>query len=198
MPTGRWWRAALAAAALAGVAAQSLSEAAAGGWMQLVQQGFAAQSEGRWAEAASAYTSARQSGAIPASHQLPVASNLGLALQKTGRLDEALGIFDKVLYAYPANVGSAVDAGLAARATFRQLAPQLHFVSSPRPDTHALPDPPRCATTNRHRPTRTTTEATCSTRSSGTRRQQLPSARRWHWYLRTTSLSSTRRRAHAI
>ena len=51
------------------------------GWLEPVQRGFRLQQTDRWAEAAQAYREAIASG-LPAEHQLGVASNLGLSLQK--------------------------------------------------------------------------------------------------------------------
>ena len=65
-------------------------------WLATAQRGAAQQSAGRWAESVSSYRSAIASG-LPAEHQFTVAINLGLALQNTGALDEALNLYDRVL-----------------------------------------------------------------------------------------------------
>mmetsp|Transcript_25376 Transcript_25376/g.80108 ORF Transcript_25376/g.80108 Transcript_25376/m.80108 type:complete len:549 (+) Transcript_25376:2783-4429(+) len=99
--------------ALSPAAAQHQQAAAAeqAAWVPHVQRGFAAQSAGRWQDAVAAYTAAVDSGTVPADHQLSVASNLGLALQNVGQLDEALSWFDKVLRAHPSNADAHHNRG---------------------------------------------------------------------------------------
>ena len=82
------------------------------GWLEPVQSGFGHQTAGRWVEAVGAYRAAIAAG-LPAEHQLTVATNLGLALQNTGALDEALLMYDKVLSVLPTNADTHHNRGNA-------------------------------------------------------------------------------------
>ena len=58
-------------------------------WLDAVQRGFQHQAAEQWGEAVVRYRAAIAAG-LPAQHQMAVASNLGLALQNSGRGDEAV------------------------------------------------------------------------------------------------------------
>ena len=97
------------------------------GWLEPVQSGFGHQSAGRWTEAVGAYRAAIASG-LPAEHQLTVAINLGLALQNTGSLNEALLIYDKVLSVLPTNADTHHNRG---NALYQAARPSSHAAAEP-------------------------------------------------------------------
>ena len=99
------------------------ARAQAPGWLETVQSGFGHQSAGRWAESVRAYRAAIASG-LPAEHQLTVAINLGLALQNTGSLDEALSIYDRVLRVLPTNADTHHNRG---NALYQAASPSSHY-----------------------------------------------------------------------
>jgi tetratricopeptide (TPR) repeat protein len=97
------------------------------GWLEPVQSGFGHQNAGRWAESVVAYRAAIASG-LPAEHQLTVAINLGLALQNTGALNEALLIYDKVLSVLPTNADTHHNRG---NALYQAARPSSHAAAEP-------------------------------------------------------------------
>ena len=96
-------------------------------WLEPVQSGFGHQTAGRWVEAVAAYRAAIAAG-LPAQHQLTVASNLGLALQNTGALNEALLIYDKVLAVLPTNADTHHNRG---NALYQAARPSPHAAAEP-------------------------------------------------------------------
>ena len=96
-------------------------------WLEPVQSGFGHQTAGRWVEAVAAYRAAIAAG-LPAQHQLTVASNLGLALQNTGALNEALLIYDKVLRVLPTNADTHHNRG---NALYQAARPSPHAAAEP-------------------------------------------------------------------
>ena len=110
---GRAWsscRASICTSVLACLLASTHAQAPA--WLETLQSGFGHQNAGRWAESVSSYRAAITSG-LPAEHQLSVAVNLGLALQNTGALDEALTVYDRVLRVLPTNADTHHNRGNA-------------------------------------------------------------------------------------
>ena len=107
------WPAGCSGALLFSILASAAAQQTAPEWVSLAQRGSSFQAAGKWSEAIESYEAAIATGAVPAAQQLAVATNLGLSLQGLGRLDEALGMFDRVLKASPANADAHHNRGVA-------------------------------------------------------------------------------------